>query len=115
MRISDWSSDVCSSDLKAAGYPDIGIGMGKTLGRPRRSKDDTIGFRPLEPLLFDRGCRTGFRPGVVTGLEMIRGPRNLPCQRHGPGPPAVYGGQRRPAPIGSASVRERGCPAVEIL
>jgi len=64
-------------EKKAASYPDIGIGMGKTLGRPRRSKDDTIGFRPLEPLLFDRGRRTGFRPGVVTGLEMIREPRNL--------------------------------------
>src|SRR3546814_19343288 len=29
-------------EKKAPGYPDIGLGMGKPLGRPRRSNDDTL-------------------------------------------------------------------------
>src|SRR3546814_1949293 len=29
-------------EKKAAGYPDIGIGMGKTLGRPRRSDRKSV-------------------------------------------------------------------------
>src|SRR3546814_14126784 len=32
MRISDWSSDVCSSDLLRAGNPVLGAGLGLVIG-----------------------------------------------------------------------------------
>src|SRR3546814_21161032 len=42
MRISDWSSDVCSSDLAPGYFGDLGgakVDISKVLGEPKRWKD----------------------------------------------------------------------------
>src|SRR3546814_8843425 len=38
MRISDWSSDVCSSDLTASTLPILGLGMVERATRSRRHR-----------------------------------------------------------------------------
>src|SRR3546814_13369065 len=57
MRISDWSSDVCSSDLAIV---DIML-------------DDMLGLGPLEPLLADE---------LVTDI-MVNGPKQVYIERRG--------------------------------
>src|SRR3546814_10799626 len=76
MRISDWSSDVCSSDLGAAlcrqlSEPRRLVSIArnkphpraKTRGYAERSRDSVItqfSLRSNEPLVFARGMRTRF-------------------------------------------------------
>src|SRR3546814_12649534 len=88
MRISDWSSDVCSSDLRVAGH-----GRGPTARRRPPQRD-----RPSPP-----------RGGDV---------RRAAARRHGGGRrhplPALLLLPSRPNEIGRASCRERVCQYVEI-
>src|SRR3546814_15321925 len=68
MRISDWSSDVCSSDL-ARGAPNYG---GTRSWRHRehqlRRRDQSAGG--LEPLLRDQGGGAEDRKSVVSGKSV---------------------------------------------
>src|SRR3546814_20791362 len=68
MRISDWSSDVCSSDLLGLGHRHAGnrIGHGWRNGPALADRDDTLHpqsrrlgakLRPLAPLCKRRGPR----------------------------------------------------------
>src|SRR3546814_1170756 len=94
MRISDWSSDVCSSDLRA----------------PHRKGAET------EP--EDKRKATGPHPGQRHAPRA--GPEEEPCadrpvQPHQRGirPPAARQRADQPAPqIGRASRKERACPYV---
>src|SRR3546814_3803268 len=84
MRISDWSSDVCSSDLPAA---DEGTGIGA-----RRLRDRT---RHADQLRRIR--RPGFRTGVRGDHRALRAgryrqpPRQFPSARLGRVAPALLG------------------------
>src|SRR3546814_7244167 len=53
MHISDWSSDVCSSDLEICGTHDIVAGAGDVLERDRRSRL-TGGERQARDAAFER-------------------------------------------------------------
>src|SRR3546814_5726207 len=85
MRISDWSSDVCSSDLDVRG------------GRLR------CGDRPGHAV----GCRALSSPGETCAMRFkdARPGRNIPPLPAGP----TYCAHRE---IGRASCRERVCPYV---
>src|SRR3546814_11291373 len=87
MRISDWSSDVCSSDLLRAGG----------------DRGSRAGLRRLVVL------GTGARPGLRPGCGGLGADHRLPlCAR--PGDAAVdYDGE-----IGRAACRERVCQYVLI-
>src|SRR3546814_17114323 len=45
MRISDWSSDVCSSDLQAAGRGDARMGRSRASAATRRDRTGTLRSR----------------------------------------------------------------------
>src|SRR3546814_17273958 len=63
MRISDWSSDVCSSDLLARTAPH--------LARYRTGDADQISFRRVPAHLFrGRGFRGPDRKSVVSGKSV---------------------------------------------
>src|SRR3546814_15056779 len=64
MRISDWSSDVCSSDLpygnfipNAAGYAQVITGVGGD-GIPNTSDDIVISGTPVAPVGVSTAIRT---------------------------------------------------------
>src|SRR3546814_12142805 len=92
MRISDWSSDVCSSDLPAAG------------GR-------VIGERPLvlrpDPSLGPHRLQRGDRDPCALGDRFVAA-EPIEGQRHRGW---ITGGYRK---IGRASCRERLCQFVSI-
>src|SRR3546814_15814696 len=118
MRISDWSSDVCSSDLVAAAevecarrrpvaaFTAFAQRLGGLLGadQPLRARGLAEDLHdPLERLL--QGVQAGpghAEPGVAHGLEALE-------RGHGPDPQFVLLAQ-----IGRASCREWVCPYVEI-
>src|SRR3546814_16560942 len=78
MRISDWSSDVCSSDLGTRG--DSGRGGGRHDGdhrlgelRPRRARRHALGgAHPWRPPLRDRPARPGRSEERRVGKECVR-------------------------------------------
>src|SRR3546814_18035680 len=83
MRISDWSSDVCSSDLDAGALPanrlpDFGKGgldkLPNTMGLPRR-QHVVIGIRPLHdppPSIHVVSCMPPIALGVqVAAVEAV--------------------------------------------
>src|SRR3546814_3148195 len=87
MRISDWSSDVCSSDLLPAvngeiygdeiiykNYYDIGIAVGTPQGLvvPVLRDADAMSFAEIENSIADFGRRA--RDGKLTVAEMTGGP-----------------------------------------
>src|SRR3546814_21120376 len=82
MRISDWSSDVCSSDLPEAD------GIGRSPGRRPGNHGEPAGQAPAGHVAAVRR-----RAGAVGAGSAVR---RVPAQ---PGAD----------PIGSASCRERGC------
>src|SRR3546814_17057214 len=57
MRISYWSSDVCSSDLQAAGRGACRLARAACAGRG-------VGYRRIR---FHRSCRTARRPRAAHG------------------------------------------------
>src|SRR3546814_18508629 len=110
MRISDWSSDVCSSDLVRRGLEDAGIGV------PGAGEDDVRAALHLAAGqlaggegVVERGRR---RPDEVddqlrgrvgeTGA-LVEAADKFPDQRD------VHGAAEK---IGRASCRERVCPYV---
>src|SRR3546814_11374953 len=97
MRISDWSSDVCSSDLDRRGLLDRTI----------------FGFEHLDTVgLFDLAVFIGIFPGFVGGLDF--GLEFLETRllfRREVGRVALERAQI-PGEIGRASCRERACQYV---
>src|SRR3546814_11443012 len=116
MRISDWSSDVCSSDLMAlepSPARDFLAGLGARLPRPRailvvsahhdaayQGDRATVTASPAPPTIHDFG-------GFPDELFAMRYPA--------PGDPALPGrvvellAPNFVIPIGRAACRERGC------
>src|SRR3546814_11666321 len=70
MRISDWSSDVCSSDLQRGLSFDSAVGP--ALHRPHRRCADRLGRRPVGrlPQVFAEGARRVDRESVVYGKRV---------------------------------------------
>src|SRR3546814_15854788 len=91
MRISDWSSDVCSSDLN--GGQTGGFGAGQALGAMAEIAD-RAGLRAI-------GADAGFRDVEIN----LHDP---------PLAPDRFDQQREPGQIGRASCRERVCQYVWI-
>src|SRR3546814_12693387 len=101
MRISDWSSDVCSSDLLARLYLScFGAARPGGVGEPLAGESDRRSIRWPSPLRLypDRG--TGDSPGQSWKAE------ELGNMQPGRGFTAVAAVQ---AEIGRASCRERVC------
>src|SRR3546814_10993426 len=69
MRISDWSSDVCSSDLKLR----VEIGFGGLVAAHRRKGHE-------EPSHDESFLEEGNQPLAVSGLRIV-GPRALVSRR----------------------------------
>src|SRR3546814_19010105 len=87
MRISDWSSDVCSSDLSGGGV------------RVTWSDAGDLGMRPLHRwfgLFFDRMIGGDFEKGLAKLKKLSETPDGVSEQ------------------LGRASCRERVCPYVYI-
>src|SRR3546814_2630240 len=90
MRISDWSSDVCSSDLQAKGkavVAHLGSGASVCAMEDCVSRDTSMGFSTLDGIPMATRCGA-LDAGVVLHLAKIG---------HDPGE------------IGRASCRERVC------
>src|SRR3546814_6420068 len=66
MRISDWSSDVCSSDLSS---------VSKTIILPADISFEA--FKDVYQQVYDLGCKgcTTFRPNEITGAVLSVGAR----------------------------------------
>src|SRR3546814_14084133 len=106
MRISDWSSDVCSSDLLVGAVPGI---AGERIKRLVEivvigvDPEPVGGERKLADRLPLRGCRIGQSFALlleIAGAERVREPRA-----------GIAGARRRAridAKIGRASSRARG-------
>src|SRR3546814_1245501 len=75
MRISDWSSDVCSSDL-----------VGERPGRDRQRMFDRVEHRPTARVDREQRRRPGiaeqFALHVRTPERLAQSPRHLARQRH---------------------------------
>src|SRR3546814_7600405 len=89
MRISDWSSDVCSSDLKVGGAPE-------RLGGESQSPDEADDGHTGRLIIVDNGNRQVHR------RPHFPLPRLLAAMR-----PALWRSRR--TKIGRASCRERVC------
>src|SRR3546814_20020371 len=121
MRISDWSSDVCSSDLAAqlgvANHGDqaieharreLGIvGVGKAADRDARGDfEDIVLLRNDLDILLQHRDRTGLFTLVRSGRKQARRSRDLfHVARTGPRLANLVD-PRSPAKIGSASCRD---------
>src|SRR3546814_5311374 len=69
MRISDWSSDVCSSDLQQAGMVDVG-GNGLKNRRAHRSRETVSapkGNHGIQPLSFYSGIQIKGTSALIGG------------------------------------------------
>src|SRR3546814_16461649 len=97
MRISDWSSDVCSSDLGGVEGEGgcLGVERGKACTGCACVKAEAIGC----PAAVEHGCAPA-RPGVDPCGDVLDGV-------HGVGEEGCLGAQ-----IGRASCRERVCQYV---
>src|SRR3546814_4424005 len=98
MRISDWSSDVCSSDLGATLIPpydhvDVIAGQGTA------AKELFEETGPLDALFV---CLGG--GGLLAGSALSAGALSPGCE--------VYGVEPEAGKLGRASGRERGCEYV---
>src|SRR3546814_8100452 len=119
MRISDWSSDVCSSDLPACRR---GRGRHDGSGRPPRAREEIIGGRArtgppdrrrpadrdaVRPALDDPPVRPAARRGDRTGNRVRGG--GAPDRSAG-GRRTVHGRRRTPRPYaGDVSMRAVLC------
>src|SRR3546814_15213188 len=104
MRISDWSSDVCSSDLERECSPDSGQWQGGLTTWPGTC---VLGRSPMTISAFRLG-----------GAHFPQTPRRLSNRSRWP-PTRVAagiadGGSASRREIGRASCRERVCPYVSI-
>src|SRR3546814_18051174 len=72
MRISDWSSDVCSSDLAGEGALLVAeqLGLDQVLGnRPAVDRDERLVHAPRLPV---QGTRDQFLAGAALGPDQYR-------------------------------------------
>src|SRR3546814_12374286 len=65
MRISDWSSDVCSSDLEML-QPQNGVEQDEATGVEGKHRKD-LGETVLAPSGIDAGCAVDSPPGPAEG------------------------------------------------
>src|SRR3546814_15853134 len=108
MRISDWSSDLCSSDLRPRSLAEI-------YDRFARKMDDDAGPLPAaQPVMMADAAQGSDLPPLPMALA-----RALSADDGAPGPEEMFTKTRpenaRPAylmPIGTASCRARGCQTV---
>src|SRR3546814_19448502 len=100
MRISDWSSDVCSSDLPGR-QPGLQSALKVHFLVPARSSPEWL---PRISAQVQRGAGALFGPLFPQALQL----GEETC-----GIGALLAGFKRAEQIGRASVRERVCPAVE--
>src|SRR3546814_14163155 len=118
MRISDWSSDVCSSDLSAAGEAPDGEALGGVTIRPAELRDV-----PAIQAIYAHHVLHGtasFEEEPPEQAEIAR--RLAEVQQRGlpslvaedrPGRGAILGSAYAgPYPIGSAPGTDSGCPSV---
>src|SRR3546814_15681027 len=118
MRISDWSSDVCSSDLRADGPRAGRIPYGTYRSLPRSCpgtiwhrvsrKDHGCDFRNFVGERLFGTMRPAARPGNADPARSWRHTDHSACPEAGR--PAV----RARDEIGQASYRERVCRSVKI-
>src|SRR3546814_2681048 len=82
MRISDWSSDVCSSDLQEAQVQrDVGeAAVEIAFGRLKRLAEEAVDH---DPVGIDRRSRD--QRGGERHIEKRRQPEKSPCPEGGPG------------------------------
>src|SRR3546814_4782159 len=81
MRISDWSSDVCSSDLKARDLDDTRAGEHGNAGAARPVRREPPGPRAAH---LDRGATA--LPAIARGVSMAPARPRLSLRQHsGPG------------------------------
>src|SRR3546814_18415150 len=72
MRISDWSSDVCSSDLKTCALTDAGIGNGHVARLGAANHDIYFGDRNVERSWIAGIERASANTGVKLSSEVLR-------------------------------------------
>src|SRR3546814_15649596 len=99
MRISDWSSDVCSSDLEPAAHIDAGAGPGAD--QHRGADGDQQQLLHLAAL-SDGGFGFILAHGSTLSVQAKR-----PRRSAAPALPSI-------SAIGRSSCRERGCQYVSI-
>src|SRR3546814_12803291 len=102
MRISDWSSDVCSSDLHQADFNNVIKPVVKRSFQPTRVEMLPLALRQAATTM------TSGRPGPVN-LDV---PYNLFQESAEVADEPVGGGVNRRRKIGSGSCRERVCQYV---
>src|SRR3546814_18559234 len=126
MRISDWSSDVCSSDLIKLYYPHIGVGLDAPLKIwLKLSILRSAGHQPIAAFIvghpFKQSCFGSFfkaqqqdRPrNLVTFTENGRKAAFLASAtdqgtcKHSAGEPIRHGATNRPLPSGGSSEESR--------
>src|SRR3546814_19979293 len=100
MRISDWSSDVCSSDL-AVERGEYAHYMLKEIYEQPRALADTLSER----LLGDHVLEAALGPAASRILPLVQSVHIVACGTR------YHAGLVAPS-IGSASCRERVCPYV---
>src|SRR3546814_17394076 len=114
MRISDWSSDVYSSDLRAACGHDDGQGHGRTVrpGRRQGDRDQRQGGGDCCDRLRAGGVRNGRRSG---GDRSRRRSESAPSNRAGKGAARRDTGsaERRVGEEGVGPGGTRGSPTVK--
>src|SRR3546814_16935839 len=100
MRISDWSSDVCSSDLVV---PVIGA-VFDTVQAPSLAEQRSDGARPGEQAALRTQIALPCRIGFAFAVQIAQGRQE--CPRH------VFRVVQVPFAIGRASCRESECQYV---
>src|SRR3546814_11915087 len=110
MRISDWSSDVCSSDLRAYSIaPALKRSLSLSLAEQRRSDPHMGGAKPDGCLeIAGHAHRQPIEPVFAGKLGEQRKERRWLYFRRGDG----HQPHHRQDEIGRASWRERVCPYV---
>src|SRR3546814_11242453 len=126
MRISDWSSDVCSSDLAFRTYEDFGRIRTKTWSVFANADAEltdqlklTVGVRYTEDKQRYNGCSRDFNGNMLPNVNVVN--RALYFQTYGVLAPEIAEGQCNTfdpetgtfgEEIGRASCRERVCQYV---
>src|SRR3546814_19058445 len=112
MRISDWSSDVCSSDLVLVLAVIVGIGSGLFAEFQVHPDEPSIDHALVVMLASLALLALGiFGPGIATGL-VSGAPQLGGGAMAGAAVGAAGPGVAIRAAIGRESCRERGCPIV---
>src|SRR3546814_13468755 len=117
MRISDWSSDVCSSDLGlgAACFEPFAQGLavialvGDEFGGRRHRRDALLGNLAIMHVAGGQEQDARATLLVADGMELGVAASLRAADTMSQGPPFAPPAQRGTLKIGRASCRERGC------